>query len=100
MPRRRWTSGKLAVKANKLPELKSSILAGELMAEIAARYPRMPQAHAFLESWNDFMARHGHHCRGEIELGNPRWSESPDYILGLLRGYLCCIDKTNPSGKS
>jgi pyruvate,water dikinase len=86
----------LAVEANKLPELKSSILAGNSWREIAAMISAQPQAHAFLESWNDFMARHGHHCRAEIEIGNPRWSESPDYILGLIRGYICCIDKTNP----
>jgi len=86
----------LAVKADKLPELKKGILAGNSWHKIAAAISDLPQAKSFLESWNNFMARHGHHCRAEIELGNPRWSESPDYILGLLRGYLCCIDKTNP----
>jgi len=86
----------LAVKANELSELKKSILAGDCWHKIAAAISDLPQTKSFLESWNNFMARHGHHCRAEIEIGNPRWSESPDYILGLLRGYLCCIDKTNP----
>jgi len=86
----------LAVEANEMPELKKSILTGDSWHKIAAAISDLPQTKSFLESWNNFMARHGHHCRAEIEIGNPRWSESPDYILGLLRGYLCCIDKTNP----
>jgi pyruvate,water dikinase len=86
----------LAVKANELPELKKSILTGDSWQKIAAAISKLPQASAFLESWSDFMTRHGHHCRGEIELYNTRWSESPDYILGLIRGYISCIDKTNP----
>ncbi len=86
----------LAVKADKLPELKKSILAGDSWHKVAAAISDLPQAESFLEGWNNFMARHGHHCRAEIEIGNPRWSESPDYILGIIRGYLCCIDKTNP----
>jgi pyruvate,water dikinase len=87
---------KLAIRANEIPELKQYILTGDCWHKVAAAISDLSQAKAFLESWNDFMARHGHHCRAEIEIGNPRWSESPDYILGLIRGYLCCIDKTNP----
>jgi len=86
----------LAVKASELPELKQLILTGDSWHKIAAAMSDLPQAKPFLQSWNDFMVRHGHHCRAEIELGNPRWSESPDYILGIIRGYICCIDKTNP----
>jgi len=86
----------LAVKAHSLPELENAILTTGSWQEISARISALPRADEFLKRWNDFMSYHGHHCRGEIELNNPRWSESPDYILGLLRGYLCCIDKTNP----
>jgi pyruvate,water dikinase len=42
------------------------------------------------------MKAHGHHCRGEIELYNRRWSETPDYILGLIRSYLGSMGKANP----
>jgi rifampicin phosphotransferase len=49
----------------------------------------------FLAGWAEFMAVHGHHCRGELELFNPRWSETPDYILALVRGYLRSIDQSN-----
>jgi len=86
----------LAVKANELPELKKSILAGDCWHKVAAATSKLPQAKPFLEGWSDFMTRHGHHCRAEIELHNPRWSESPDYVLRLLRGYISCIDKADP----
>ncbi|MFH1707246.1 MAG: PEP/pyruvate-binding domain-containing protein [Planctomycetota bacterium] len=42
----------------------------------------------FLEQWDGFMAEHGHHCRGEIEFINPRWAETPGYILDMVRSYL------------
>jgi pyruvate,water dikinase len=42
------------------------------------------------------MAEHGHHCRGELELFNARWSETPDYVLGVVRGYLRSIGQSNP----
>jgi len=86
----------LAVETNKLPELKRRILAGDSWHDIAAGISKMPQADEFLKCWNDFMTHHGHHCRAELELYNPRWSESPDYVLGLIRGYISCINKTNP----
>jgi pyruvate,water dikinase len=45
------------------------------------------------------MLEHGHHCRGELELANARWSERPEYILGLVRGYLGSIDQFDPVAK-
>jgi pyruvate,water dikinase len=42
------------------------------------------------------MTEHGHRCRGELELFNARWSETPDYILGLVRGYLRSMGRTDP----
>jgi phosphohistidine swiveling domain-containing protein len=45
------------------------------------------------------MAAHGHHGHSEIEFFSPRWSETPDYILGLVRGYLRSIDEANPVQK-
>jgi pyruvate,water dikinase len=50
----------------------------------------------FLSAWDAFMTEHGHHCRGELELFNARWSETPDYILGLVRGYLRSIGRSDP----
>jgi phosphohistidine swiveling domain-containing protein len=42
------------------------------------------------------MAQHGHHCRGEVELRNPRWREMPEMVLGMVRSYLGRFDQTNP----
>ena len=53
----------------------------------------------FVEAWDRFMATHGQHCHSELELFSRRWAEMPDYILGLLRGYLRSIDRANPLEK-
>ncbi|OHB67015.1 MAG: hypothetical protein A2Y76_07545 [Planctomycetes bacterium RBG_13_60_9] len=53
----------------------------------------------FLAAWDRFMATHGQHSHNELELFSPRWSETPDYILALVRGYLRSIDQTNPVEK-
>ncbi|MBN2360278.1 MAG: hypothetical protein JXR83_12570 [Deltaproteobacteria bacterium] len=45
----------------------------------------------FLDGWQRFMSAHGHHCRGELELSNPRWQENPGEILGQLRSYLDAV---------
>jgi rifampicin phosphotransferase len=42
----------------------------------------------FMARWDEFMERHGHHARGEFEFFNPRWSETPDFILSIVKGYL------------
>ena len=41
--------------------------------------------------------RRGHHGRGEIELFNPRWSEQPDFVLDMVRGYVEAIVAGVPS---
>ncbi len=56
----------------------------------------LDEGREFLRSWDRFMACHGHHCRGELEFYNPRWSEMPDYILQLVRGYLAQADLRDP----
>jgi rifampicin phosphotransferase len=35
----------------------------------------------------DFLARFGHRAVWEIDPGVPRWSEEPEYVLEMLRGY-------------
>jgi pyruvate,water dikinase len=42
------------------------------------------------------MTAHGHHCRGELEFYNARWSEQPDYILQMVRGYVQGHDQVDP----
>jgi pyruvate,water dikinase len=87
---------RLAVAADTSPEVKNLILSN---FDWDAIEPELSQTHSgkeFLESWSQFMGRHGHHCRAELELYNPRWSETPDYILKLVRNYISQIGKTDP----
>lgn len=46
----------------------------------------------FLKARRNFMDHYGHHTRSEIELMYPRWSESPDFVLGMVRNYLKARD--------
>ena len=63
---------------------------------VQARLATTEHGGRFLARWAAFMSEHGHHCRGELELFNPRWSETPDYILGLVRGYLRSVNQADP----
>lgn len=36
----------------------------------------------------EFLRRHGHHAVAEIDVGMPRWSDDPTYVLGVLANYL------------
>ncbi len=49
-----------------------------------------------LAAWEAFMDRHGHHARGEIELFNARWRETPDSVLDTLRGHLRAVGTIDP----
>jgi len=87
---------RLARKANDLPELRNAILAKKPFTDIAPTLDTDPKAAPFRHAWSKFLSDHGHHCRAEIELLNPRWSEQPDYILSVIRGYIESIDRTDP----
>ncbi len=64
--------------------------------EVHARLCRTEHGRKFLAAWDVFLAEHGHHCRGEFELSNARWRETPDYILRLVRGYLRSMGQSDP----
>ncbi|HUA38273.1 MAG TPA: PEP/pyruvate-binding domain-containing protein [Candidatus Sulfopaludibacter sp.] len=64
--------------------------------QVCARLQLTEPGRKFLAAWNAFIAEHGHHCRGELELFNARWSETPDYVLGVVRGYLRSIGRSDP----
>jgi pyruvate,water dikinase len=87
---------RLAVKVNDSPILKELILSNAGWGTVYERLGKNSYGQEFLMSWDRFMKAHGHHCRGEIELYNRRWSETPDYILGLIRSYLGSMGKANP----
>ena len=82
---------RLAVRARSDPDLETAVLAGTDFKGLREAVERTEAGIGFLEEWKGFMTRHGHHCRGEIELFNPRWSETPDELLVQLRSYVRAI---------
>lgn len=87
---------RLAMLAHRERPTEDALLAGGSWTHVRARLEPTPPGQEFLSAWQAFMAEHGHHCRGELELFNPRWSERPDYILDLVRGYLRAVGQANP----
>ncbi|MHC4279714.1 MAG: PEP-utilizing enzyme [Planctomycetota bacterium] len=87
---------KLAAAADAAPEVRNLVLSTADWSEIEPELSQLDLGKEFLKTWNDFMERHGHHCRAELELYNPRWAETPDYILKLVRNYIAQIGKTDP----
>ncbi|MCP5523617.1 MAG: hypothetical protein H7A46_18925 [Verrucomicrobiales bacterium] len=87
---------KLASLAHAGEAVRGLLLSDDDWATIRPALERIEGGRHFLAAWDDFMAEHGHHCRGELELHNARWHETPDYILGLVRGYLQSIGQLDP----
>jgi rifampicin phosphotransferase len=67
----------------------------EIKSKLADTYPGA----VFLSAWDLFMTAYGYHTRAELELSNPRWSESPDYILRMVQSYLAAPDGNNFEGR-
>jgi len=87
---------RLALAVDSKPQLREIILSNDDWQTIKPRLDRTKSGSELLTKWNEFMDRHGHHCRAEIELFNARWSETPDYILSILGSYIRSIGKTDP----
>ncbi len=88
---------KLAAEANRHAAVRDAVLSAQTWQDARDAIEGSESAVLFLAAYDGFMALHGHHCRGELELANPRWAETPDYILGQLRAYLKGIDRTDPA---
>ncbi len=88
-----WDMAKLIQEQ---PSLQAAFASSQTWEQFRGHIESSPSGRAFLATWEAFMLRHGHHCRGEIELSNPRWSETPDYVLGLVRNYYAGIESFNP----
>ena len=87
---------RLAAAANASTEVKDLISSDDPWCTIESKLSQTDSGKDFLAQWDRFMGRHGHHCRGEIELYNPRWFETPDYILKLVRSYITQMDEIDP----
>ncbi len=78
------------------PELLMIVQSGQTFEALCPQLESNASGRAFLAAWDAFMAQHGHLCRGEIELANPRWSEQPDRILEMIRTFLPDPEVSNP----
>lgn len=81
--------------ANKNQKLRKLMLSDKNWQQIQEKLKDIPDGEEFLKQWNEFMTTNGHHCRGELDLANPRWNETPDYVLGLVRSFMLSVD-TDP----
>jgi pyruvate,water dikinase len=70
---------RLAAMAHSKPDVDDLILSNKDWHTVEAELSRTDSGREFLTEWNRFMLLHGHHCRGELELYNKRWIETPDY---------------------
>ena len=86
---------RLAQLAHEHPAVEAAVLAAAGFPALRAQLTGGRAGRQFLEAWYAFMNVHGHHCRGEIELMNPRWSETPGHILKQLQSYLRVIDEND-----
>jgi pyruvate,water dikinase len=87
---------RLAVLAHADGDTEAAVSSKKSWPEVRSRLRLTEHGRKFLAAWDAFMTEHGHHCRGELELFNARWSETPDYILGLVRGYLRSMGQSDP----
>jgi pyruvate,water dikinase len=87
---------RLAARAHADGDTEAAVSSEISWPEVCARLHRAEHGRKFLAAWDGFMNEHGHHCRGEFELSNARWCETPDYILGLVRGYLRSLGQSDP----
>jgi phosphohistidine swiveling domain-containing protein len=87
---------RLAQEAHEIGDVEKAILSGNDWKTTRKMISEVSKGSQFLESWKEFMSRHGHHCRGEMEVFNARWAETPDYILSIVRNYIHGIEQANP----
>jgi len=88
---------RLALKARENPRVEQVIRSEESWQTAREKIRTAQGGNPFLEDWDRFMVCHGHHCRGEIELYNQRWSETPDYVLRLVRSYVTQMNRADPA---
>jgi rifampicin phosphotransferase len=87
---------RLAVLAHADGYTEAAVSSEKSWPEVRSRLRLTEHGRKFLAAWDAFMTEHGHHCRGELELFNARWSETPDYILKIVRGYLRSLGQSDP----
>lgn len=86
----------LADRARENSGVAEIILADGKWQEVQEKLAALRGGREFLDQWDGFMSKHGHHTRGELDICNPRWSDDPDYILRVIRNYSRNWGKTDP----
>ncbi|WNG32835.1 phosphoenolpyruvate synthase [Archangium violaceum] len=79
--------GDVADVARETPAV-ASRLRDATSASIIEELRGVAEAGRFLSAWDDFIARYGHRCPGELDIALPRWSEDPSSLLRVLSGML------------
>jgi pyruvate,water dikinase len=57
-------------------------------AQLAAAYHAGSLPPSLQQGLAEFLASYGHRTISELDLGAPRWSENPTYLMGVLANYL------------
>ncbi len=87
---------RLAVLAHGDEQTERVLVSGDTWVVTLEKLRQTEPGREFIRHWEAFMLEHGHHGRGELELYNPRWRETPDYVLSLLRSYIGSVEQVNP----
>jgi pyruvate,water dikinase len=77
----------LTTRVRAEPSSRDAILRGQA-AGLAQSYRDGALPPTLQEGLAAFMSRYGFRSVGEIDLGVPRWSEDPSYLLGAIANYL------------
>jgi rifampicin phosphotransferase len=73
----------------------AAVLRGTPPDELARRYRDGVLPPALESGVAAFLVRYGHRAVAEIDIGMPRWSEDPTYVLGVLANYLRLDDPSH-----
>ncbi len=79
---------KLAAAGRADAAVEHALLNSGSFADLSATLSSFDSGRVFLDRWSAFCAEHGHHACGEVELATPRWAETPNYLLNLVRNYI------------
>jgi phosphohistidine swiveling domain-containing protein len=87
---------RLAALAHEDRQTEAALLSDGGWDAIRPKLAALDPGRRFLAAWDRFLTSHGQHSHSELEFYSPRWAEMPDYILGLVQGYLRAINQVNP----
>jgi rifampicin phosphotransferase len=55
-----------------------------------------PEAQPFTAEFHAFLLRHGYRCTNDAELYHPRWAETPEQVIELIKSYVSMDDSSSP----